>query len=57
MKSILVTGACGFIGSYVVRALLAGGSRVLAVDHGKDMRLPAVQRVCRPRGSARRTLI
>ncbi|MDD5859484.1 MAG: NAD(P)-dependent oxidoreductase [Eubacteriales bacterium] len=38
MKSILVTGACGFIGSYVVRALLAGGSRVLAVDHGKDVR-------------------
>ena len=36
MQSVLVTGACGFIGSYVVRKLLAGGSTVLAIDHGKD---------------------
>ena len=34
--SILVTGAAGFIGSHVARALLARGERVLGIDNFSD---------------------
>jgi len=32
MGTVLVTGGCGFIGSNLVRALLAGGHRVVNLD-------------------------
>ncbi len=36
MKTVLVTGAAGFIGSYVSTALLARGDRVIGVDNLND---------------------
>ena len=35
-STVLVTGAAGFIGSYVARALLGRGSRVIGVDNLND---------------------
>lgn len=33
-KTVLVTGGCGFIGTWVVRRLMAEGSRVVVLDRG-----------------------
>jgi UDP-glucuronate 4-epimerase len=41
--SILVTGAAGFIGSHVARALLARGERVLGVDNFSDYYDPVLK--------------
>ena len=41
MKTVLVTGAAGFIGSNLVRALLDGGYRVVGVDNFDDTYDPA----------------
>lgn len=41
MARVLVTGACGFIGSHVVDALLARGDRVVVLDclsYGADIK-------------------
>jgi UDP-glucuronate 4-epimerase len=42
--TVLVTGAAGFIGAYVARALLARGARVLGVDNFNDYYDPALKR-------------
>ena len=42
--SILVTGAAGFIGAYVSRALLARGEQVIGVDNLNDYYAPALKR-------------
>ena len=33
MKTYLVTGAAGFIGSFVARALMGGGNSVVTIDN------------------------
>lgn len=46
MKHYLVTGGCGFVGSYLVRALLDRGHRVTALDNlvrGRSSRLDDVR--------------
>ncbi|GAB3668049.1 SDR family NAD(P)-dependent oxidoreductase [Ramlibacter alkalitolerans] len=43
MSSILVTGAAGFIGMHVCRALLARGDEVLGVDNLNDYYDPALK--------------
>lgn len=42
--SVLVTGAAGFIGAYVARALLARGETVTGVDNLNDYYSPALKR-------------
>ncbi len=42
--SILVTGAAGFIGSHLARALLARGERVVGIDNFNDYYDPAIKR-------------
>ena len=42
--TILVTGAAGFIGAYVARALLARGDRVVGVDNFNDYYDPQLKR-------------
>lgn len=44
MKTLLVTGAAGFIGSHLVDELLARDCRVLAVDNFNDYYSPALKR-------------
>jgi len=41
--SILVTGAAGFIGSHVVKALLARGERVIGIDNFSDYYDPVLK--------------
>ena len=43
-KTILVTGAAGFIGSHVTQALLERGDRVIGVDNLNDYYSPAQKR-------------
>ncbi len=43
-RSIVVTGACGFIGSHVCEGLLGRGDRVVGVDSFNDFYDPAVKR-------------
>lgn len=43
MKTILVTGAAGFIGSHVVDRLLADGFRVVGIDNFNDYYDPAIK--------------
>ncbi|MEP6485159.1 MAG: NAD-dependent epimerase/dehydratase family protein [Rudaea sp.] len=42
--TILVTGAAGFIGAYVARALLARGERVVGIDNFNDYYDPQIKR-------------
>ena len=42
--SILVTGAAGFIGSYVSHALIARGDKVVGIDNVNDYYPPALKR-------------
>lgn len=44
MKTYLVTGACGFIGSRVAEELIAGGDRVVGIDSLNDAYDPAIKR-------------
>ena len=44
MKRVLVTGAAGFIGSWVTDALLARGDRVVALDNFNDYYDPRLKR-------------
>ena len=41
--AILVTGAAGFIGMHVARALLARGERVVGIDNLNDYYDPALK--------------
>ncbi|HQS17989.1 NAD-dependent epimerase/dehydratase family protein [Reyranella sp.] len=43
MTSVLVTGVAGFVGSYVARALLARGERVLGIDNFSDYYDPVLK--------------
>jgi len=43
-KTILVTGAAGFIGSHLCERLLADGGKIVAVDNFDDFYDPAVKR-------------
>lgn len=45
MKTILVTGGAGFIGSHVIERLLSEGSRVVGLDNFDSFYDPAVKRV------------
>ena len=45
MKSALVTGGAGFIGSHLVDCLLAGGWRVTVIDNFDDFYDPAAKQV------------
>src|ERR1700709_97882 len=42
--TILLTGAAGFIGAYVARALLARGDRVVGIDNFNDYYDPQIKR-------------
>ncbi|HWS25157.1 MAG TPA: NAD-dependent epimerase/dehydratase family protein [Xanthomonadales bacterium] len=42
--SVLVTGAAGFIGAYVARALAARGERVIGLDNVNDYYAPGLKR-------------
>ena len=42
--TILLTGAAGFIGAYVARALLARGQRVVGIDNFNDYYDPQLKR-------------
>lgn len=44
MKTILVTGGAGFIGSHVIERLLSEGSRVVGLDNFDSFYEPAVKR-------------
>jgi UDP-glucuronate 4-epimerase len=44
MRTALVTGAAGFIGSHVIEALLAAGWRVIGLDSFDDFYDPSVKR-------------
>lgn len=44
MKSVLVTGAAGFIGSHLCDALCARGDRVIGLDNFNDYYSPAMKR-------------
>ena len=44
LRPVLVTGAAGFIGAYVARALLARGEPVLGCDNFNDYYAPALKR-------------
>jgi UDP-glucuronate 4-epimerase len=44
LATILVTGAAGFIGSHVARALLVQGQQVLLLDNFNDFYDPAIKR-------------
>lgn len=44
MKTVLVTGAAGFIGSHLCEALCARGDRVVGMDNFNDYYSPAVKR-------------
>lgn len=45
MNTILVTGAAGFVGSYVAERLLKRGERVLGIDNFNDYYDPALKEV------------
>ena len=42
MKTIVVTGACGYIGNHVVDALLNRGARVVALDLNEGAKKPGI---------------
>ena len=44
MKTVLVTGSAGFIGSHLCETLLARGDRVVGLDNFNDYYAPAVKR-------------